>query len=351
MCDYARSFTKNLMESRNASLHLDYYQDARFGQIAKYTIALRCCIQSLLQDAGFYSLAHILESVSDIDCSLVLASNFYYKQAAQILRNLLEVVFLPIHFCDTIQDFDAWKTNSYRTPKLRGSDGLIKRLLKKNIIPYPIATRIAALYGNLSGYVHGSQNTFIHQNMHLGEWHGVEFNSDRFSAWCKLFCECADVCLQLLKINYDQWSVIRSFKFETLAKIGKTFCHTCHNEDAFDRWFLPSKYCFIAQNQIDQERFTLKSTDEISFYHYICQNCGNSTTVNANETRFRVVYCFSDDDLPSGSNITVYAKLVRGTDDPYCEWYAVSGIGKRFCNSTSRSPRHLNGTVEPRYKL
>ena len=88
MREYARSFTKNLMESRNVSLYLDFYQDVRFGQITKYTIALKCCIQSLLQDAGFYSLAHVLESVSDIDCSLLLASNFYYKQAAQILRNL-----------------------------------------------------------------------------------------------------------------------------------------------------------------------------------------------------------------------------------------------------------------------
>lgn len=164
--------------------------------------------------------------------------------------------------------------------------------------------------------------------MHLGEWHGVEFNSDRFSAWCKLFCECADVYLQLIKINYDHWSVIRSFKFETLAKIGKTFCHTCHNEDAFDRWFLPSKNCFIAQNEIARERFTLKNTDEISFYRYICQNCGNSTTVNTNETRLRVVYCFSDDNLPSGSSITDYARLVRGTKDPYCEWYAVQVVGK-----------------------
>jgi hypothetical protein len=99
MREYARSFTKNLMEARNASTYLDFYQDARFGQIAKYTIALECCIQSLLEDAGFYSLAHVLESESDMECSLLLASNFYYKQAIQMLRNILEEVFLPIHFC------------------------------------------------------------------------------------------------------------------------------------------------------------------------------------------------------------------------------------------------------------
>jgi len=68
----------------------EYGQDVYFGQIAKYTIALKCCIYSLLADAGFYSLAHVLKSASDIDCSLLLASNFYCKQAAQILRNLRE---------------------------------------------------------------------------------------------------------------------------------------------------------------------------------------------------------------------------------------------------------------------
>ncbi len=245
-----------------------------------------------------------------------------------MLRNILEEIFLPIHFCDTVLDFDAWKANNYRTPKLRGNYGLIKRLLKKNIIPEPLATRVADLYGNLSAYVHGSQSTLIHQNIHLGEMYHVEFHSDMFSVWCELFCECAEVCIRLLKINYDQWNVIRSFKFETLAKVGKTLCHTCHNEDAFDRWILPSKYCFIPQKETDKARDILKSTNEISFYYYICQHCGESTTINANETLLRRVYCFPDDDLPSGSAVTDYAVLVRGTDDPYCEWYAVQEEGK-----------------------
>src|SRR6266566_4566711 len=47
MRERARSFTKNLMESRNASMYLDFYQDALFGQIAKYTIALKCCRRNL----------------------------------------------------------------------------------------------------------------------------------------------------------------------------------------------------------------------------------------------------------------------------------------------------------------
>jgi hypothetical protein len=320
MREQAKAFTKTLMkaEAHRSSVNIDFYQDAQFGQVAKYAIALKCCVANLLADAGFYSLAHVLEAESDLDCSLLLASNFYYRQATLMLRNILEEVFLPIHFCDSVSDFDNWKANNYRTPNLRGKDGLIKRLLKKNIIHEPLATQITKLYGNLSAYVHGSQSTLIHQNIHLGELHQVDFNPSIFSAWCQLFCECVDVCARLLKINHDQWDVIRSDKFKTLAKVGKTLCYTCHNEDTFDRWLLPSKYCYPLREEDD--------VGDLAFYLYICQRCGHKITVNANETSLSMVSCFSD-DLPPETPITETARLVRGTDDPYCEWYAIQPMG------------------------
>jgi hypothetical protein len=60
--EYARSFTKNLMEAHQSLAYRDFYQDALFGRVAKYSIAMKCCIHRLLEDAGFYSLAHVLES-------------------------------------------------------------------------------------------------------------------------------------------------------------------------------------------------------------------------------------------------------------------------------------------------
>jgi hypothetical protein len=319
MREQARVFTKNLMEAQNASTYIDFYQDHRFGQVAKYALALKCCIQSLLEDAGFYSLAHVLEADSDLECSLLLASHFYYKQATLMLRNILEEIFLPIHFCDSVVDFNAWKADSYRTPNLRGKDGLIKRLLKKNIIHEPLATRVSNLYRDLSSYVHGSQSTLIHQNVHLGEVHRVEFEESVFSAWCQLFCECVDVCARLLKINFDQWKTIRSLKFETLAKVGKTFCHTCHNEEAFDRWLLPSKYVFVRRKEEDIR----ENVNDLAFYWYICQICGHTITVNAVETPLNIVICISTDGLPSGSTIEDITCLVRSSEAQYCEWYNV----------------------------
>ena len=272
-----------------------------------------------VEDAGFYSLAHVLEADDDLNCSLLLASHFYYKQATLMLRNILEETLLPIHFCDSMSDFDAWKAESFRTPNLRGQDGLIKRLLKRNIIDEPHATRISNLYRDLSSYVHGSQSTLIHRNVHLGESHNVEFQEDIFSAWCQLFCECIDVCVRLLKINFDQWKTIRSLKFETLAKVGKTLCHTCHNEDAFDRWLLPSEYVYLQR----EDENILEKVEGLAFYRYICQTCGDIITVNTVETPLKRVICLSTDGLPPGSAIEKITYLVRSSEDPYCEWYNV----------------------------
>jgi len=134
----------------------------------------------------------------------------------------------------------------------------------------------------------------------------------------QLFCECIDVCIRLLKINFDQWKTIRSLKFETLAKAGKTICSTCHNEDAFDRWLLPSKYVYFEH----EDENVFENVKDLAFYRYICQVCGNTITVNAVEIPLKMVVCFSTDGLPPGSAIKK-TYLVRNSADPYCEWYNV----------------------------
>src|SRR5205823_2035153 len=47
MREQARAFTKNLMEAHNAPTYIDFYQDHRFGQVAKYALAFKCCQHSL----------------------------------------------------------------------------------------------------------------------------------------------------------------------------------------------------------------------------------------------------------------------------------------------------------------
>jgi hypothetical protein len=112
----------------------NFLEDATFGKAAKYVIAWEGCVSDILAESAFYSLAHILESDTEIQCSLLLASHLYYKQALQVLRNFIEELILPINFCENMQEFDQWKAGNFRTPPFRGRDGLIKKLVDKQIL-------------------------------------------------------------------------------------------------------------------------------------------------------------------------------------------------------------------------
>ncbi len=331
----ARLFTKNLQEAHpTSSIYIDFYQNTSFGQVAKYIVAFKCCVHSLLEDARFYSLAHLLESQNDLECSLLLASNFYYKQATQLLRNFLEETFLPLHFCDNTTDFDAWKANMYRIPPLRGRDGLIKRLLKKKVIFEALAIRISDLYGKLSAYIHGGESTMLHRNIHLGEIHKVGFNLDTFSEWCQLFCESLDICIHLLKINSSQWHTIKSLKIKELAKVGKTLCYVCHNEEKFHRWLLPREYCHVAPDDDLLYPINTNKPIEIAFYRYTCCCCRNNITINTNDIPYTKIICFREIEHPDRKSgpieITEYFFLIRGSEDPFCEWYAVQPEGEDY---------------------
>jgi len=158
----------------------NFLEDAIFGKSAKYVIAWKSCVQTLLEEAGFYSLAHILEANEEIDCSLLLASHLYYKQAIQVLRSFVEETLLPINFCDNVTEFNQWKANSYRTPALRGRDGLVKRMVTKGVLPAAIGTAVSDLYGDLNSYIHGSEDKLIHKGIHLGTKDGLQFKLDDF---------------------------------------------------------------------------------------------------------------------------------------------------------------------------
>ena len=82
----------------------------------------------------FFSVEHVLESLSEIECSILLASNISYKQSLQILRNFLEDILIELHFCCQRPDFDNWKQKIYRIPPLRGPKGVLKRLVIKGIL-------------------------------------------------------------------------------------------------------------------------------------------------------------------------------------------------------------------------
>lgn len=237
-------------------------------------------LPTLLEESGFYSLAHILEADEEIGCSLLLASHLYYKQAIQVLRSFVEETLLPINFCENVNEFNQWKANSYRTPPLRGRDGLVKKMVNKGVLPASIGDDVSDLYGDLNSYIHGSEDKLIHKGVHVGSRDGLIFKSADFKIWCEYLSRAIDIGIRLLRINFVQWENISSIKWASLRAQGKVLCSICHNEDDFDSIPMTSDNHTFKIPQLDG---TWVEADESfpGFITYVCRHCGSTTTVSA----------------------------------------------------------------------
>lgn len=290
--DWSRKFAAGAQEPlRNKELKSDiqaymaaqavhipsFSENTYFGRAAKYVMAWNSCVQTVLEDSGFYSLAHILESEGEISSSLLLASHLYYKQAVQILRNFLEELIMPIHFCDNMHEFEQWKANHYRTPALRGRDGLIRRLADKGILPAAIATEVTNLYGDLNGYVHGSENKLNYKNVHSSRPAGLMFRYDDFCTWADYLSRSIDIGIRLLRINYLQWDTILSAKREALKREGRVICTSCHNETDFDKTVVTKEN--ISAKVLLGDGTWAKGESFAGYTKYTCLKCGTTMMI------------------------------------------------------------------------
>jgi hypothetical protein len=226
----------------------DFVEDPVFGRAAKHYIVWERMVGRALEDSLYFSKAHILESSDDIKCSFNLAAQFYYKQALQVLRGFLENLVLPIHFCESPQEFLNWKANNYRTPSLRGKNGILKALVDKGVISNQLANEVSSVYDDLNGCIHGSEKRLINKDVYSGGYMGHVFKSDDFYEWCNYLCRSVDAGVQLLAINLDQWQSIRS--------AHKLLCSVCHNTSDFEKqesWFGGQKFYVCKCSQCGRE--------------------------------------------------------------------------------------------------
>ena len=230
----------------------DFYENSSFGLAAKYIIAWNEGVMSALSSGAFFSIAHILESVDDLTCSLNLAAQVYYKHAHQALRSFLEDVILPIHFAQHRSEYLQWKTNNYRTPTLRGRKGMLRGLANDQIISQSLADEVAQLYDNLNGFVHGSEKRLINKGQYSRTWVGHGFSQDDYLEWCGSVEKTILLGIKLLRINLGQWEDLRSQRL--------TVCPICHNDKDFD----VETFSFGGEN----------------FTKYLCQKCGDQVTHN-----------------------------------------------------------------------
>ena len=221
-----------------------------FGKTLKYLVAWENVYSNILADSAFFSQAHLLEASTDIGACVEMAAQLYYKQSFQILRGFLENAVLPVHFCDQPNEFEKWRSNNYRTPQLRGKDGLLNRLEKSGLITNELNINVSNLYEQLNGSIHGGEKYLIHKGVHKNAWSGLLFKEQDFLDWCTAISKSVEVGIKLLQINVKQLMNLRGS--------NNTVCTTCHNE-----------------KNLKLEEFIFGSRN---FKRYFCHICGHQST-------------------------------------------------------------------------
>lgn len=240
----------------------DFAEDEHFGSMSKYAIAWDGVIGEALSESAFYSIEHVLESDEELKCSILLASNLYYKQALQILRNYLEILTMELYFCHEGGAYDRWKEGSFKNPPLRGKSGILRYLVDNKILAQDEANSISELYAELNGCIHGKETRLIHAGIFEGRGSGKNFKYSKFQELCNLFSKCVDSGIRILRdtINLNlnrinssgiQCDICHSFNdFMTIERSsfgGKYFtkikCTKCGNEMHIDQEYA-SRYGF-----------------------------------------------------------------------------------------------------------
>lgn len=199
----------------------DFRLDPYFGQMAKYSVAWGGAEGAVLSECAFFSLAHVLEAGSELEASILLVSNLYYKQGLQMLRNFLEEVILHLHFVNRAHEFNAWRKGNYRTPPVRGK--LLRELQSEGLLTPELSELAGSLYSDLNGTVHGAERRLVHAGIFEGKQAAGIFNYQRFKEWTQYFERCVVVGIHVLRVSTNLWLSKRPH--------NKVFCDVCHNDN------------------------------------------------------------------------------------------------------------------------
>lgn len=232
----------------------DFRNDERFGLMAKYAIAWDGALSATLSEDAFFSMVHVLESGSDLDCSVLLASNLYYRQALQVLRNYLEEVFMQLYLCKNEALFSSWVAGNFRTPSFRGRRGILRELVSEGILLEGMVDNASDLCEVLNASIHGAESYLIHRGTFEGEWTGLLFKYDRFQQWCDFLSRCVDLGIRVLRLTVNDW-------LDTRSPTGIQ-CSVCHSTNNFD--------------VVERHQFGTKSSVTLR-----CRQCGNEVSYNA----------------------------------------------------------------------
>lgn len=230
----------------------DFARDAHFGLMSKCSIAWESVCQSILEESAFFSLSHTLETEVDLEASILLASDCFYKHALETLRNYLESVVLQLYFCNNSGDFAKWREGTFKVPSFRHKkDGLLVKIQNQGIFHSGLSKLASELYSDLNESIHGAEHRLINTGLLTGDWKGLTFKYDYFVTWCDYFARCINIGIPTLRLTTNLWLKNRPQ--------DSVVCDVCHNED-------------INQFEI------LKTSTGISFK---CKKCGHEMNFNS----------------------------------------------------------------------
>ena len=221
------------------------------GCALKYAVAWDQLTGSILSESAFISLPHILEAGTDLECSINLAMQHYYKQASQILRGFLEGQVLDLVLAVEGQAFRDWIRGDYHVPPLRGKNGLLRMLTSRGIFDDSLRTRIDLAYDGLNAAIHGAESTLVHSGLFKGQHVGHVFNLVKLELWSRQISNIVELGILLMKKKTEIWfaqlhsqprmcEVCREIALEDVEGFsfgGKDFvkrkCRNCSNESSF----------------------------------------------------------------------------------------------------------------------
>lgn len=192
----------------------------KFGLLAKNMIAWSNITSNILSEDNFLSVAHLLESVNDLNASITLSCYIHYKQANQILRAFLEGLLLQLYFSYMPAQFDKWKEDDFRPPSLRGDKGILQKLSRVSIISPQLLSQLDQLIILFNKYIHGVESKLNNNNAHNSDWIGSVFNYETYSSWISTFSDSIYVGTELLKIQHAIWCQVNEEDRE-LCSCGK----------------------------------------------------------------------------------------------------------------------------------
>lgn len=226
-----------------------FIDDKYYGLVAKYYICYDGAINIALSENHLFSIAHMMETQQELDCSILLAQSLYYKQSLQVLRNFVESLVAMILFCHDSRAFYDWRKGTFRMPiRFRGKDSLLEQLTIESQISPTLNKSTSTIYARLNSYVHSMERNLIHRGAYKGKYKGFIFDYDYFKIWCCLFSDVVHNGILLLDAHSNQLAKLQNEGIK---------CSVCHNETKFDSEedeFAGTKYlkltCLVCKSQM-----------------------------------------------------------------------------------------------------